>query len=525
MTSYASHVSTRQTPQSEPIPGKNMVKNSAGGYSHGVDCWTRLDRFLILGNEGGSYYANEKKLTQENAQCVRECFKQDPDRTIARIVEISDSGRAVKNDPAIFALAMLSKDGRALDAVNKVCRIGTHLFQFIDDAQHFRGRGRAFKRCLQNWYLSKSDRPRDLAYQAVKYQQRNGWSHRDVLRLCKPKTSQGDVDCILSWIAGKPKEINEEHDVSLAPIHAFEAAKKATSAKEIVSLIENYDLVRECIPTQFLNEPSVWEALLQKMPLMAMIRNLGKMSNVGLLTPMSQACATVEGKLGSEEAIMKSRLHPVSLLMASRIYQAGRGLKGSLNWNPDSNIMAALDAAFISAFGNVQPSNKRHLLALDVSGSMGCNLHGTFLTCRDASAAMAMVAVKTEPTTHTVGFTGDLTVLPFTRNDSLNAAVNHVSGLPFGGTDCALPMLHALKNNILVDVFSVYTDSETWTGSIQPCQALQQYRDKMGINAKLVVVGMVSSEFTIADPNDPGMMDVVGFDTAAPSVISDFARD
>ena len=29
--------------------------------------------------------------------------------------------------------------------------------------------------------------------------------------------------------------------------------------------------------------------------------------------------------------------------------------------------------------------------------------------------------------------------------------------------------------------------------------------------------------FTIADPNDAGMLDVVGFDTATPQVISDFA--
>jgi len=44
-----------------------------------------------------------------------------------------------------------------------------------------------------------------------------------------------------------------------------------------------------------------------------------------------------------------------------------------------------------------------------------------------------------------------------------------------------------------------------------------------GIDAKLVVVGMVANEFSIADPNDAGMMDVVGFDTTAPQLISDFA--
>ena len=44
------------------------------------------------------------------------------------------------------------------------------------------------------------------------------------------------------------------------------------------------------------------------------------------------------------------------------------------------------------------------------------------------------------------------------------------------------------------------------------------------IPAKLVVVGAVSNGFSIADPNDPGMLDVVGFDTSAPALIADFAR-
>ncbi|MGE3804403.1 MAG: hypothetical protein AB7K24_07005 [Gemmataceae bacterium] len=70
----------------------------------------------------------------------------------------------------------------------------------------------------------------------------------------------------------------------------------------------------------------------------------------------------------------------------------------------------------------------------------------------------------------------------------------------------------------------VLTDSETWAGNIHPCQALEQYRQKMGIAAKLIVVGMVSNGFTIADPNDAGMLDVVGFDLATPQLLADFVK-
>ena len=64
---------------------------------------------------------------------------------------------------------------------------------------------------------------------------------------------------------------------------------------------------------------------------------------------------------------------------------------------------------------------------------------------------------------------------------------------------------------------------KTWAGSIHPAQALGDYPQRMGIPAKLVVVGMVSNGFSIANPDD-AVLDVVGFDTATPTVIGDFAR-
>jgi len=75
-----------KTPQSAPIPGTSQVPNSAGGFAFAVDDWARLDRFLILGAEGGSYYATERKLTRENAQAVLRCLQLDGRRVVNRIV-------------------------------------------------------------------------------------------------------------------------------------------------------------------------------------------------------------------------------------------------------------------------------------------------------------------------------------------------------------------------------------------------------------------------------------------------------
>jgi 60 kDa SS-A/Ro ribonucleoprotein len=84
-------------------------------------------------------------------------------------------------------------------------------------------------------------------------------------------------------------------------------------------------------------------------------------------------------------------------------------------------------------------------------------------------------------------------------------------------------MLWALKQRVAVDTFVAYTGSETWYGAVHPAGALRRYRERMGIAARLIVCGMVANNFTIADPDDGGMLDVVGFDTAAPQVMRDFS--
>ena len=84
-------------------------------------------------------------------------------------------------------------------------------------------------------------------------------------------------------------------------------------------------------------------------------------------------------------------------------------------------------------------------------------------------------------------------------------------------------MLYAKEKNLKVDVFIVYTDCETHSGQVHPSEALRQYRAASGIDAKLIVVAMTSNGFTLADPNDSGMLDIAGFDSAAPEVMRNFA--
>lgn len=528
---YLAGLSTKETPQSEAILGSDQVPNNAGGFAWEVTDWVSLDRFLILGTEGGTYYVKEQKLTKDSAEAVLRCIKEDGIRVVNRVVEISEAGRAPKNDPAIFVLALASVFGDektrqlAYQSLSRVCRIGTHLFHFIQFREQLGGWSAGLRRAVSRWYDGK---PVDqVVYQILKYAQRDSWSHRDLLRLAHPKTTDELRNSVYKYIVDGWESVGDEPhpDAVLSRIWASEKLKTA-SAQEAIALIRQYRLPREVVPTPLLKEASVWEVLLEDMPMTALIRNLATLTRVGLLSDGSDATKKVVAQLGDEKRLRSARVHPISVLSALLTYQAGKGNRGSGTWTPVRQVVDALDAAFYSSFGNVEPSGKRLLLALDVSGSMSWSDIGGVpgLTPRVASAAMAMITAATEPDYQIMAFATQFVPLDISPRQRLDDVCKKIDKLDMGGTDCALPMTWALENKKEIDCFVVFTDSETWFGKIHPAQALKKYRTGLNIPAKSVVVGMVANKFTIADPKDKSMLDVVGFDTATPNIISNFAQ-
>ena len=298
----------------------------------------------------------------------------------------------------------------------------------------------------------------------------------------------------------------------------------------------------EMMPSEQLDKPEVWEALVEHMPLTALIRNLATLTRVGTIAPMKSAwvCERLNA-IGNARTEDFTRIHPIAVLSALLTYRKGKGAMGHHTWTPVPQVVDALDKAFDQSFATAPQTNQRFYLGIGVSGSMGsgevAGVPG--LTPRMAAAAMAMAIARREPNYYIAGFAGGnygsprdgfrgrkttMAPLSITANDSLNDAMHKTQALDFGATDCALPMLDALEKKIPVDCFVILTDSETWAGPTHPAEALRKYRQEMGIPAKLVVVAMVANEFTIADPQDSGMLDVVGFDSAAPALIADFAK-
>ena len=539
-----SYLKKHSEPTQKDRLSPDQVKNEAGGYVYEIGLWDKLDRFLILGSEGGTFYVNEQELTRQNIDSIKECIKEDGVRVVNRVLELDTDNRAPKMDPLIYTLALCFTFGsketkqRVTEVFCKIIRIGTHLFTFVDFINEMRGWGRSLRRLISSWYVHHHFKG-SLDYQVVKYQNRKGWSHKDVLRKCHLGATTPFNIATLRWVVGATTDErtitrSNQSEPTIWPatmdslpelIEGYEQIKKTDKIKDVLKLIETHNFTHEMVPNSWKDRISVWAKLLPQMPLIATIRNLSKMTSINYLTPFSEGTKLVLEKL-TEDNIRKSRVHPIQLLIATLAYNRGSGIRGSLTWTPVNTIVDALEAAFYTSFKNVEPTNKNTLLALDISGSMSFgNIAGCpGLTPAKAAAALALVTAKTEKFYQIYGFNYSLTDLNIRSNDTLESALEKTDSWTGGATDCALPMIQATDDKLDIDTFVIYTDNETWAGNIHPKRALDRYRQKLDKpDSKVIVVGMTATDFSIADPKDPKMLDVVGFDAAVPSLISQFS--
>jgi hypothetical protein len=653
----------------------NQVLNDAGGYVWKLSTLEHVNRYLVLGGakDMGNYYRQSSDVNLECALSVLKMIR-DPDATqfiqlCALLKAVSVGGRAPKQEPVLLSLAAAivfaktpAEKQIAFETMKECVRIPTHMFMlagFVRDLSMSKpenkgkGWGAGFRKAISHYYTSRNGR--DLAFQMTKYQNREGWTHADIIRMVHidPTTLADDGarlmfdyvmmknarkakvpsektlaalkasgKCILpnpfkaltkeeflaklnsietppiptqktlaqftaapataaatavkSLVGGfvtavtsvmpsaaaatKPapatvvaavadsdddeeggatKKSGKKHHEQLTQLqqvahllkhlHAVHEAGEATNVALACALIRSGRLVREHIPTVLFGSREIWATLLETMPLEALLRNLGKMTQNGVA---GDKYKEIVARMTDQTAILKARIHPIKVLVASKVYKNGHGDLGSLSWVPNSFISNAFTQLFRLSYGTITPTGQSIMVAVDVSGSMSSAVLGSkVLTCRDASIAMALLYLETEKNVSVVGFSAGLTDMsgPSSRNQlrrgmTIDEGLAATNGMAFSSTDCVLPILHAINHNLKFDAFIVLTDNETYAPNEHPQSALVRYRQMMGTETKLIVIGMTGNCFTIVDPTDRKTLNLAGFDTSTPEIASMFLR-
>lgn len=550
------HYSEKNTPQKSPVPGRNMVKNDAGAYAFKHEDFDTMKRFVMIGTEGGTYYASEKTVTVETATATRRAVQNRHRDVVDYLVEVTTQGRVYKLDAALFTFAMTCSVGTddersyAMAKIPVVLRTGTQLFKFLQYVKTFRGiGGSGLQRAVSRWFTGKS--VSDIEHQFMKYFSREGMSFRDVLRIARPGVArkgrdgfnyENDQDtryarALIAWaVAGGDKKMTyvniakrgEEEDAQRLPPRL--AAANSLHDPEIpvgtkLSYIRDYKLPREALPTEALNDPVVWEAMLPHMPMMAMVRNLATMTRNGTLGFGKSAEQLVLDKLRNETAISKSQIHPFHLLMAARTYASGRGMRGTNTWQPRPNVVEALSDAFDISIGAYKGNRITDptLLAIDTSGSMGGVWHSSNgMSPAEIAAIMTYVFVRMDANVEVIAFDTAIRQYPtITKRTTIDEVVRKASS--GGGTDCSLPFRYLEQTDTRFDNVVMVTDSESWAGGRHTFQACDSYRAKRNPEFKAVEMQVAASATgTKQLPTDRRNLQVVGFDAAAYDIVESF---
>jgi TROVE domain len=636
----------------------DQVLNCSGGYVWKLSTIEHVNRYLVLGGakDMGNYYMQAEKVSHECALSVLQMIRNpDPSQFVQLcdlLKAVSVGGRAPKQEPILLSLAAAivfaksPEEKKVAFETLKVCiRIPTHAFMlagFVRDlsmsktVNKGKGWGAGFRRAMSHYYISHTGR--DLAYHMTKYQNREGWTHADMIRmlhvdpstladdgarlmfdyvmmkyarksktpsdkniaskhivlpnpfkaitradfvqklnaiethpipttasLTAPKTGTlatvatkvgGFVSALTSMMPSKPvitaaattatvkqaedddeecsdskkKNVSQLQQVAyfLKHLNALHDAGENKDVPLACALIRSGRLVREHVPTALFGSKEIWMTLLETMPLEALLRNLGKLTQIGVVADKYKEIAE---RFTNQEEVLKARIHPIKVLIASKVYKNGHGDLGSLSWTPNMYIMVAITQLFKLSYGTITPTGKRITVALDVSGSMSSPVLGSkILSCRDASVAMALLYLETEKNVNIVAFSNTLTDLSIPsinqlrRGMTIDEALSVTNCMNFSSTDCVLPIKHAIEKNLHVDAFIIITDNETYAPNEHPQSALVRYRALTGIQAKLIVIGMTGNCFTIADPNDRNTLNLAGFDTSTPEIASMFLR-
>ena len=476
----------------------------------------RLEKFLILGGDPGTYRAAQFAFHADAARSVKDSLRMDGLAAVRLIEEVAESGRALSHDAALYALALASSpqfadaetNAAALRALTRIARSGAHLCKYAAYVGSLRGWGRGLRSAVADWYTSKP--VQELATQILKHRHRKGWSHRDLLRLSHPKPPTPEHNALFQWaVEGELGHLATPNIASgnLRQIYAFEQLKKTTDEIEMVRLVEDFQMTHDTVPPLCRKSAAVWEAMLGSMPYMAMVRNLGHMTEAGLIAPQSAATALVVMRLVDRGRIRRANVHPTALLSALARYRSGP-------WKASSVVASALEDALHLAFANIEPTGKRLFFGIDASLlTNDARCHGmSHVSALHAAATMAMEFARADDHAHIVLLDRKPAFVDIAKTASLVQVCRAVTR-ESGPADPSAAIEHVRENRMHVDAF-------VFLSSHLPIEALEAYREQSGIPVKLVIVTTEAADFEGTVPEY--VMRVAGFDPTVPRAIRQF---
>lgn len=500
----------------------NTVTTNQGGTAHTVNDLEFFRRFLFTGSSSNFYETG----TQITKDVFNNLFKLINDGhgmpMVNTIHEVTSKGLAPTMEYSLAALACIMQKGdvptksyiRSL--FNEIVKTGSHLLSLVDYLKMFGSISSSQKKTICKWYEEKT--PGQLEYQLLKYRNRSGWTHRDVMR--QVHFNKESVNDIIRW-AVRSDAPNDDRKL----IHAFIDIQKNQDIDNIVKHINEFGMTWEMIPTAALTDERVLRALSMTMPMTASMRYLNRFTIAGLTNDrdwVQMMC----NRLSNEHNVQRAKIHPLNAFVSMKTYADGRGVYGSNTWAPHRDITHAMNTMIDSSFKFVEKTNKKICIGLDVSGSMQSRISGKPVSSLEAAYLMVKGFLRGEGNQNVDVFGFSNHLLKFDSATIDHSSYNDLSlidRLPFGGTNPNLLIDYATEKGHHYDAFVFYTDNETGN-PVSVMESLREYRRKVNPNVKMIIHAFAMNHFSLGDGNDKNILNIAGLDASGPAITQSFIR-
>ena len=312
--------------------------------------------------------------------------------------------------------------------------------------------------------------------------------------------------------SGKKSQAKQSQSASHAPV-----TKQSSPADDLIlacALIRKYRLAREHVPTHMMDSREVWMALLQNMGATAMLRNLNKLTSLGLLNNDAPGSALLRKKLQDLPGLEQARVGPLDILVSADVYSQGTGELGKLTWTPQPWVITALDECF-SAYTlhlaqSSVPSKYRVLLGIDLRASMLVKVGST--TGRKAAAATALVWKRLNPHWRFVGFSENGCIpIEIDAGTTLVECLRLFESITPGPADIGSLLADAADKLEVYDAIVAFTSQGSFRSSEPLENQMSLYRQivKCHDSALFSVTMSATPSCTIETDEDLGLHDCV----------------
>jgi 60 kDa SS-A/Ro ribonucleoprotein len=496
------------------VPQANAV-NAAGGAAYALGPKEALARYAATGCISDTYYVKAEQHLEKVLGLAAAC---DP-LFVAKVAVFARTRGFMKDLPALLlaTLATRGDEGRAAlkAAFPAVIDNGRMLRTFVQIVRSGKlGRksfGHGPKRLVQGFFESS---PTWLFRQLSTGQSPSG---ADVVKMVHPKGKTPEHDALLGYLIGKVSP-GDEKWARVPPIVAQLEAWKADRS-----------LDPPAVPFELLTakplDAAQWARVIRNGQWHFIRMNLNTAIRHGALEADPGLEQFIADRLRDPESIRKARVMPYQLLAAYKHVGA----------EVPRPIVDALHDAMEIAIGNVPATGGRLLVVVDVSGSMGSPVTGSFgagqpaskVRCVDVAALFAAAMLRRNPAAKIlpVDTSVHLDYQPEPRDSVMTNAVK-LAAYCGGGTALSAGFAHVNAFRLRFDHVVVVSDSESWadagygpgTGLMHEWETLRSRNP----GASLVCIDITPARTHQIAPGHSEILHVAGWSDAVFDVVSAF---